>query len=253
MAENCATCDYSYIGKGKVYLGALTNGVLSGGLFPVGNVSELTISPSVNERRLLNYMDASGGNCATSTKIESVNLSMTAWNFCPRNLALLSGGTHTDSTGAAITGETHVAYLGGLLSFNEMYDKTVAPVISAGGTPLVADTDYELTETGAIIKNGIADGDTVTVSYTSVDSFSIQSLTDLGKEFMVVFEGLNEATSGKRAKVTAFRFKPTPGESIPWISDDFASSTLSGELLTSNMAAGVGESKYWKVDIEKIV
>lgn len=251
MSE-CTNCDYSYIGKGRVYLALLTAGV-AGALFPVGNVSALTITPSVNERKLLNYMDVSGGSCSSSTKIDSVQLSMTAHNFCPRNLALLAGGRFSSSTVATITGESHTTYQGGLVLFNELYNKTVAPVVKKGAAVLVSGTDYDLTETGLIIKGStVVDGDTITVDYTSVASFSIQSLMDLGQEFMVIFEGLNEASSGKRARLTAYRFKPAPGESIPWISDDYASSTLSGELLASSQITGLGLSKYWKAELEKV-
>lgn len=50
--------DWSYIGKGEIYLGPVTNGALTSGLIQIGNASKLSLSVAEDQKELLDYTSA---------------------------------------------------------------------------------------------------------------------------------------------------------------------------------------------------
>ena len=118
------------------------------------------------------------------------------------------------------------------------------------GTTYTAGADYEITPAGLrITSEDFADGLAIKVDYTPVPQTNLETLTGSGQEFRMVFDGLNEAQSGKAVKIRALRFKPSPTDGLDWIGDDFAEMTLVGGLLADPMVSGSGVSKFMKVQM----
>lgn len=119
----------------------------------------------------------------------------------------------------------------------------------AGKSAPVAGTDYEVRGLGLFIINSLA-GEVWTVNYTKAAVDVIQALVNSGKEYEFVFDGLNEARSGKKTAVEAFRVKLGAFDNLSWIGDDYASVTLTGKILKDTTKTGVGISQYFKAQLE---
>lgn len=85
----------------------------------------------------------------------------------------------------------------------------------------------------------------VTIDATSKEA-TIEALTQLGTEYKLIFEGLNEAQSGAKVNLTIHRFKPSPADDLALIGDDFATLKLKGGVLADRTKTG-GKSMYFQV------
>ncbi|WP_137009600.1 hypothetical protein [Aquitalea aquatilis] len=77
---------------------------------------------------------------------------------------------------------------------------------------------------------------------------SIEALTQVGKEFSLRFDGLNEAQGGASVVVEIYRLKVSPADSLDLISDDFATLKVKGAILADS-SKPVGKSQYFKVEM----
>lgn len=76
---------------------------------------------------------------------------------------------------------------------------------------------------------------------------TIEALTQVGKEFGLRFDGLNEAQGGGASVVvTVYRVKLSPADSLDWIGDDFATLKIKGAVLADSTKPA-GKSQYFKV------
>ncbi len=65
-----------------------------------------------------------------------------------------------------------------------------------------------------------------------------------------MFDGLNEARSGKRTRVTAHRIKIGALANLGLIGEEYAAIEATGKLLKDTAIVGAGISQYFKVEIE---
>lgn len=122
----------------------------------------------------------------------------------------------------------------------------------AGRTTLVAGTDYEIRPGGIFVYLGrLIAGEVLTCGYTRAAADVVQALTDSGKEYELVFDGLNEARSGKRTRVTAYRVKVGAAQQIALIGEEYAALEVTGKLLKDTSKTGAGVSQYFAAVIEQ--
>lgn len=127
-----------------------------------------------------------------------------------------------------------------------------ATIVCAGKVALVAGTDYEVRAGGVFAYDtATIAGETWTVGYTSVDYDVIQALTESGQEYELLFDGLNEARSGKRARITGYRYKPGAAQNLGFIGDAYAVLEITGKLLKDTSKTGTGVSQYFRVELEQ--
>ena len=120
----------------------------------------------------------------------------------------------------------------------------------AGRTTLMAGTDYEVRSSGVFVFAGrTLAGETWTVGYTRVAADVVQALVTSGKEYEIVFDGLNEARSGKRTRITAYRVKLGAAQNLGLLGEDYAALEVTGKLLKDASKVG-GVSQYFRVEIE---
>lgn len=74
---------------------------------------------------------------------------------------------------------------------------------------------------------------------------TVEALTQVGKEFGLRFDGLNEAQSGASVVITIYRLKVSPADSLDLISDDFATLKVKGAILADSTKPA-GKSQYFK-------
>lgn len=301
--------DYSYLGSGKLSVRVAGS---AAPLLEVGNCSALAFSINEDVKELKDYTQAGGGTYNEVRRISSVEMSMTAHDFSPENLARALYGSTSAVVGAAVTGETATFYKGGLIAFAKVptsaartvkasngvsattransaavslgayivpavangyyYKVTTAGTTAAapptftttvGGTitdgtatltvmgkvTLVQDTDYTNTTSGVRIATAgaVTDGEPASIDYTSASGNVVEALTSSAQEYELVFEGLNEARSGKAVVVSIYRGKLGAAAQLPFIGDDFGALEVTGKVLKDSSKTGAGVSQYFKV------
>lgn len=246
--------DYSYIGKGSLYIrkkGAASK------MYSVGNVSKLEFSVSEEKKELKNFQSAGGGLANSLSRIDKVEASLTLHDLSPENLAMALYGSTTAVAAGAVTDESHTAYLGGLVRLDNLPDLTQSITVTdgTGTTTYVQDTDYTLTRAGILILStgSIPDASAILVDYTKLAGNVVQALTDSAAEWELVFDGLNEAQSGKAVVIDVFRLKFGPPSGIGFIADDFAGMEMKADVLADTSITGTGLSQYFKVEAASLV
>jgi len=234
-----------YKGKGTAYLRRRSG---TDGLLPIGNASEIALAFSINKQEMKDYENAGGATADTATSIESATANITLMNLNPTNIARVTAGTTSVVEAGAVTAEAHtVGAQGSFVKFDKIPDTSgTITVTGTGGTPAyVEGTDYETKNGGILILEGdIAAAAGIEVNYTAVKSRVVQSLMEIGEEYEMYFDGLNEARSGKASLATMHRVKVNPTQGLPLISDDYASLQFTVDILRDDTVTGSDKSKY---------
>jgi hypothetical protein len=241
--------DFSYMGSGKVYV-RVTGAAAP--LVEVGNVSALSFAVSENVIELKDFTQQGGGTYNEVRRIDSVEASMTMHDLSGDNLRRALFGSSSAIAAGPVTLEVAISYKGGFIPTARPINKAVAPsVTGSGGTPTyTAGTDYEVRDGGIYMLPGttIVDGTSIRINYTGLGHDIVQALTSSAQEYELVFEGLNEARSGKPVIVQAFRVKLGAAQNIALIGEEFAALELSGKVLQDS-SKGAGLSKYFTVKV----
>lgn len=244
--------DYSYLGSGRVYL---RDRGATGGLIEVGNCSALSFAITEDAKELKDFTQPGGGTYNEVKRISAVESTITMHDFSPENLSRAVYGGTSSITSAAVVDEVQTAYKGAFVPFAFLPASTPAPVIKnqAGSTTYVEGTDYELRPGGIKIltAGAIVDASQIKCSYTKAGADVVQALITSGKEYEIVFDGLNEARSGKRTRITAHRVKVGAAKQLDFIGEDYGALEVTGKLLKDTTKTGANISQYFKVEIEQ--
>ncbi len=241
-----AKTTHTLIGGGECFIGPFDG---TAALRFLGEASKVEISFEEDKKTLKNYSTPGGGNADTVSLITDIQLSITAHGFDAEALAMATFGEADSVTGAAVTDESHTAYLGGYLRAAAGVSLT-AVSITQGGTPLVEGTDFEIKGGGVRILPGatnVADGDTVLMSYTHANSATIEAILNTGKEYRFVFDGFNQANDNTPVVMDVWRAKNTPS-SIGLVTDDFGNIEFVFDVLKDDSKTGANISKFFKLN-----
>lgn len=240
--------DYSYIGSGKIYLRD-RSGTL--GLIEVGNCSKLDFAVSEDVKELKDYTQPGGGTQNEVRRISSVESSMTIHDISASNLARALYGAASAVASAVITDEAHADVDPGDFVPTTFLASLISTV-KVGATTLSAVTDYEVRNGGVyILPTGtVVSGDDILITYTKAVTDVVEALVNSGKEYELVFAGLNEARSGKKTRVTAHRVKIGALQNLSLIGEDYAALEVTGKLLKDTTKNGTTVSQYFKAEIE---
>jgi hypothetical protein len=239
--------DYSYIGSGKIYMRDLSG---SGGLIEVGNVSKLDIGTEEEIKELRDYRSPGGGVINEVRRITGVTLAMTLHDLSPENLAMALYGT-TEAVGAGtVTDEVVTAKLGALVRLAHTGISSVTVTNNTDTTTYVEGTDYEVRPAGLwILASGsISDGESLKVDYSYGKQDVVQALDGAQGTYELVFEGLNEARSGKPVIVDVWRARFGAAKTISFIGDDYAGLDVEGKALKDTSKPS-GTSQYFRVTL----
>jgi len=241
--------DYSYLGSGKVYMR------VAGAAEPLaelGNCSVLNFSVTENTIELRDFTNVGGGTYNEVRRVDSVEVSVTAHDLSSANLRKALFGTSTTTASGSVTDEAATAYAEGFIPTVSPIDKTQTVTVTDSGavTTYVDGTDYEVRDGGIYILSGtnITEGESILITYTGVAFDLVQALTQAAQEYEMVFEGLNEARSGKPVVVQAFRVKLGAAQNVSLIGEDYAALELTGNVLQDS-TKGAGLSKYFTTKI----
>jgi hypothetical protein len=238
---------YAHIGKGKVYLGKV--GEQKRRISPS---SRFAVVADVEKKELPVWETGGGGNEDTLERINNVTIELNLHNLSPENVGLALFGSATAITAGAVSAEAHVAHHDGLVLFDFLPDESQTITITgSGGSPThTVDVDYTIEGSGIvpIAGGGITDGSTIEASYTKLAGDAVEALLSTGDEFELILDGVNEAKADRKFNVHAFRFKPSAGQRLELIGDDFAGMPISGEVLRDSSKTGSGVSQFLKAN-----
>lgn len=240
--------DYSYIGSGKIYLRD-RSGTL--GLIEVGNCSKLDFAVTEDVKELKDYTQPGGGTQNEVRRISSVESSMTIHDISASNLARALYGAASAVATATVTDEAHNDVNPGDF-VPTLFLAASITTVKKGATVLSAVTDYEVRNGGIYILTGgtLIAGDDILITYSKAATDVVEALVNSGKEYELVFAGLNEARSGKKTRVTAHRVKIGALQNLSLIGEDYAALEVTGKLLKDTTKNGTSVSQYFKAEIE---
>jgi hypothetical protein len=238
--------DYSYLGSGKIYM---REAGASAPLVEIGNASKLDFGVTEETKELKDFTQAGGGTYNEVRRVSAVEMSLTVHDLSPENLARAVYGTSTVVTAGTATDEALTARKGGINPLAKI--PTAITNVKKGATTYVAGTDYELRAGGLYIPSTstIVDADAITCSYTYGGQDVVQALVTSGKEYEVLFAGLNEARSGKETRVHAYRVKLGATSALALLGENYAGLEIKGKLLKDTTKNGTTVSQYFKADM----
>ena len=244
------TRNKSFIGKGTIYVCEKAS---DGGFLTLGNCSELSLAISEEKQEQADYQNAGGGVIASVSRIGSVTASVTALSLSANNVGLALRGLINTHASAVIVDETHTAYTGAFVPFEHLPDTAEAITVtnSAGDTTYTVDVDYAIRNAGIEIIEGstITNATEIKIGYTSLAGYDIEGLKAASKKYEVVFDGLNEADSGRPVLVKMHNVQFNPTQALALISEDFGNLPMTFDLLKDETITGSGESQYFKMQV----
>jgi hypothetical protein len=241
--------DYSYIGSGRIYLEDNDDTL---GLLPVGNCSALDFGITEDTKELKDYTQPGGGTYNEVKRISAVECKMTLHDLSPDNIARAIYGISTAVASGTVTDESHASVVEGAFVATTFLPTSITTV-KVGATTMTETTDYIKRPGGIeiVAGGGINGGDTVLITYAKAGADVVQALLTSGKEYKMIFDGLNEARSGKKTRITVHRCKVGAAQNLSLIGDDYAALEVSGKCLKDTTKDGSTVSQYFKVEIEQ--
>lgn len=244
---------HAYLGSGKIKMREVG---AEAPFIAVGNCSALTFGAQLDSKELKNFTKPGGGTYAKVDRVSSVTINLTAHDLNGANLARATGGESSSVAAGTVTDESLVAYKGGTTPLSRPPSSITSVVPAGGGAAYAAGTDYlitpgglEIPATSAIPAPTDATTPNIQVTYANTIQTVVQAMVNSGKEYELLFEGLNEAESDLPVIVHAYRVKFAPAQAINFIGDDFAALELTGTSLADANKVGTGISQYWKATI----
>lgn len=237
--------DYSYIGTGKVYV--KVKGAAAG-LKEVGNVSRLSFAITEETKELKDFTQPGGGTYNEVRRVSSVEATMVLHDLSPENLARALFGEVDAVSAGSVTDEVVTGYHDSLVKLAKVPSGSIVVTDSAGTTTYVADTDYEVRAGGIFILStgAITDGQSLKVDYAYATQNNVEALVASAQDYELLFDGLNEARSGKKVRVEIHRMKIGAARELGLIQEDHAGLEVSGKLQKDTGITGTGISQYFK-------
>jgi len=146
------------------------------------------------------------------------------------------------------------------------FPTTGGTVVDGGATwkdvglaALVKDTHYSVEGGGLRFLSGAAGyflsttpggkGLPIKASYTRNAQYVIEALTNSGKEYELIFNGINENDNSNPVRQTIYRVKFSPTGGMSMIGDDFGKLDLTASVLADTSITGAGLSQYLKTQM----
>lgn len=218
----------------------------TGPFVPVGNTLELVTEQSESVEKQDDMTKLGGGVHAEIRRVTGVAFKAKIADLNIVNLARAALGTVSTEDAGAVTNAEYTVHLGGLIPLPHI---NISSLVVKKGTDVVPDTNYELRPEGLWIPGdaaGLADGDTIKLTYQHADQVVIEALTAKASELTFRFGGLNEADSGKPVVVDMHRVSQGVAKQLTLIKKGFGSLDVEGELLQDPTKTGAGVSRYMR-------
>lgn len=234
-------------GVGIVYARRL--GIAAAPLRDLGDVETLKFAHRSNQMVWKQHRKPGGGNLATLDNLDGASLDVQMQEWTAENLAMTLQGKVVELAAQTVTGEAIVLQPGSL-----------APTAHPGPTAVVLTRTSDSSEipldavtvsaAGIHVPEGsteIAVPTPATIAYTSTAATRIEPLIEAGAEYYLLFDGLNEADSGRQVIVEVFRWKAPPAEELALIDAENPGKLLAKGEVLADMTRPAGESPFYRI------
>lgn len=251
------TASNYFSGQGVVLMGQrdTSSGVAkAGGLFEVGNCSELKLNVNTST---VEHKETTTGSRAIDLRLTTeikANMEVTIENFNSKNLAQAMRGNFISAVSGTVTDEPIMGYPGMITPLNHIrVSAVVLKTVETTPKTLVSGTDYAVnTEAGSVkflAGSTILTGNSpvpLTVAYSYEAQEEVHGLTQPMQTIWLRFEGLNTADTNKPVVLDVFKFSTDPLKELDLIGDKVNAFQLAGSIL-ADLTQGSGVSRYWKM------
>src|SRR5574343_408097 len=231
--------DNLLLGHGVLYFDRFNSSGVKTGELDLGNCTAFSITPSVETKDKRSSRTAQSGLLPRAVISQNYSLKITGDEFSAENLALtLLGSVSTVSqTTSTITGETITtsSVQGRWYPVSKRMLSSVVVKVSASAKTL--GTDYKIDATLGRIYivpgGGITDGSTVTVDASAAAiTAKAKIIAGTNPSITGFLRFVGDPVYGECKHVQCWRVSLSPGGSgMAYISEDFATWSLSGEVL----------------------
>ncbi len=220
---------------------------------PIGNVMELTLEHTEDVQEQEDMTQLGGGTHSEVRRVTKVKVGMKIADLNVINLARASQATVAGIEAGNVVDEPFtVTSLGTLLPTEHIDPSSVVikkGATAAAATPVNMPGNYVPGAAGIFLPvsaTDIAVADQLWVSYSYGAYAAIEALTTKAPELELIFEGLNEADSGKPTVVNIWRASQGVTKSLALIKKGFGSLDVEGSVLQDPTKTGAGISKYYR-------
>lgn len=237
-----------FLGKGSLFFDRYTSTPAKNGLFHLGNVETFEITTEDDQIEKKSSMSSASPILKKVTRGRTVKLKVVGNDFAQDAVALALMGDSNEQTQAAtpvsgeIIGLAATVLKGRYYRITGRYGPLSSIVIKQGATTLVLGTDYVITDSvnGIIqtlqssptIVNGVGN---LTADYTPTAYSSGTGIQTIRGGNKSLIEGgfffSPDPASGPKMAVQVFRCSIAPDSALGFISDDFASWSLTATVL----------------------
>lgn len=215
--------------------------------FDAENASAFTLSFAEEEKKLLDYRTGTGGVDASVKRITDMTGQLDLRHFTPANLALILWGTTSAIAATPITDEAGYKINSGKFIPTKKIIDTGASVTVKKGATTVLTADYTVSAGGikiasTITTGSVADGDSITISYTPKAGADVQSLLSSAPDVSIHVEGINQV-DGKYFVAKIWKAKLGVGQNLPFITEEYATAQVSFTAQKDETVTG-GKSQY---------
>lgn len=219
-----------FLGVGPVFLrkrGATT------GLRYIGDVKAFSESADTESIDTTQHTTPGGGLLSSLQRVKGMKIEVELQEFSPDNAALAAQGVKSVVAGGAVADERQLAYPGGYIRLDRLPASITSVKNAAGAVTYVAGTDYVLDGSMLFLPadTNIVSGENLKITYVAKAADVIQVLTAASDEYEVVFDGVNEQESGKRARVKYHRVMFGFAGGKDWINEATRTMKLTGKIL----------------------
>ena len=219
-------------------------------LIPIGNVLDMQVEYKEDVQKQEDMTKLGGGTHAEIRRVTDVGFKATLADLNVTNLARAILGTVDPQNAGQVADKEYTVKKGALIALPHVSVSSL--VVKKAGQPVAAAGNYELRPEGLWIfdtATGLADSDTISISYDYADQVVIEHLTAKTAELCLRFGGLNEADSGKPEVVDMWRVSQGVTKQLALIKKGFGSIEIEGTLLQDPSRQGVGISKYMRTTL----
>lgn len=246
---------YAYIGKGQIYIQERGS---TNPMQLIGNCSKLALTTAEDKKELMDYENGGGGVADSISRLKSADLSFSAHQISPANLALALRGSTTAYTGGTVYYETHENVPGsGLLPLNRFPNTSVTPTVLPLTTAQVsALTQLTTAQAAVLATNQIAALAAVTSSIPALTTSAISALTTAS---MTALPAITAWTLSSAGLNIVSGGGITAGENISitytGLADDLVQALISSGLEYRLLFIGLNESQSNRkvvVDVHRV-
>lgn len=235
MAQTNSNQSHAFIGKGKIYMTAIKNGV-KGKPFWVGVASAMAFSHTVEDEQEL--FESHTGNSVLwdiDEGTKKVSMSLTIQERRKEAMLAALQASSEAVTAGDVTDELHEANEIGDLIFTK--HQNIDAVVIEDGTdpmaqPLADGVDYKVDAVYGrieLLKGGFVAPLKVSYSYGTREV--IKPMTDSVDYYEVRVDGLNKVGQKDKQLVIAYRVKLNPADTYDLINESFAEMQIEGNCL----------------------